>query len=166
MSASKTSWTNLLKQYVQATKRSRELAIKCSLFALEHFMACGDVVYVQEFFDAMHADGNKNYVRGVAFGKWAVHHAPIKFTDGKFTKDQDRAKTMMPEKDKWLEKAKAEPFYDFAPSPEVMYYDASDPVQHAIKAVKKFENENKFKPKDKAASAKVAAVLNALQKVA
>jgi hypothetical protein len=145
------TFAQALKLFSEATANSMKYAQICAMMAIRHFADHGNLVYCQQFMDAM----PKNYIRQVAFQKWLVAHAPVTMEKGKFLKDTSENAAELD-----LEGAEKEHFWDFAPDKEVLSFGPDD-VMDALKAiVKKFENPKRFKAKDDLASAAVVSLKN------
>ena len=120
-----------LATFVKSTKTSMAAALDCSIMAIEHFKAHGDLTYAQRFLDAM----PKNYIRRAAFLKWLVAHAPITMESGKLIKDKSETAIEFN-----IEGAKKQPFWEFAPEVDavlVSFDDAMKKLHAALAFFKK-----------------------------
>ena len=154
MSMSRQDWDKNLKGFKSSTQRSKNLALICSVAALEHFAEHGDVVYLQEMHDAMPA----NYLRRAALLQWAKDHSPLTMgEDGKLAKDKsDKARPFD------IAKAKEKAFWDYMPEREVVFFDESDIIVSLERAIKRFESKN-MKPKSEAAKAELDKAKDAIK---
>jgi hypothetical protein len=142
--------------WVKGVTSNKALGALLAQVAGEHFAAHGDTSYIQDFYGDMRSAG-KNYVRSSAFLAWLVAHFPVKLEQNKFVKDQELA-TKMNWSDKsarnaLIEKAKAKPFYDFAPEAVVENYKADTVIVALEKAIKRFENSKHYQPENEEAKA-------------
>lgn len=128
-----------LKGFVTSTNNSMKFARMCANIAIKHFAEHGDVIYAQNFLDAM----PKNYVRRAAFLKWLASHSPVIMVDGKLAKD--KAETAVAFN---VEAAHAIDFWEFAPDMEVVEFDTTDILKALKGAIKKFENKERYKAHD------------------
>lgn len=136
-----------LKGFVRSTALSMKYAEKCAQLGLEHFAECGDVVYCQAFLDAM----PKNYVRRAAYMKWLFEFSPIIYDEGKLVKDKGKDARELR-----LKEAFAEPFWDFAPDPEIVQVTQQAIINRLKGVLKSYHNEKRFKT-DKASEKLLAA---------
>src|SRR3990167_8408874 len=119
-------FTKTLKVFKSLTGKTMALARQLSEAAIGHFAEHGDLVYAQEFLDAM----PKNYLRRVAFLKWLAAFSPIKMEGEKLLKDK------RPEAVEFnLDGAKKLPFWDFAPDPEQITFSYDDVIVALHKTV-------------------------------
>lgn len=135
-----------LKGYSRTLKSNMKFAEACAILALEHFAQHGDTVYIQRFFDAM----VKNYARRNAFLAWVVAFAPIALVSNKFVKDTSETASKLD-----LDGARKITFWNFSPEVEIKTFSASDIDNRLISLVKSLMNEERQKPLDDAAKAKL-----------
>lgn len=131
-----------LKGFKETQTSNMDYAWKCAQAALIHFHAHGDVIWIQEFHDAM----DKNYSRRVAFIAWLRKYCPIAMEGGKFKKDKgDNAVEFN------MADALSAPFWEQEP-PEVQITNfSSDDLNKAIwNTIKKFQNNERYHATDKA----------------
>ncbi len=129
-----------LKLFKKANAQAQDLARVCSEMALSHFYKHGDLVYCQQFFDAM----VQNWNRRVAYFRWLQAHAPIIQMDGALAKDKSPEAVKM--SDDLLKAALETPFWDFAPEPGIVDFDIADIDQAIRNVIARFHNE-RMKPK-------------------
>lgn len=141
------SFETRLKTFKSSVKTNMSAARDCAEMALVHFQKTGDLVYLQQFFDAM----PKNYLRRTALIEWAVTYSPAMLDGGTWKKDKKGNEFN-------IEQALKVPFWEFKPEPEVMNFSAEDFKNKVLSLVKRFENPEKTHAKDEKAKALVKAV--------
>lgn len=134
------SFDEALKRFRKTNAQAQALALLCSKMAITHFYKHGDLVYCQQFMDAM----VQNWNRRVAYFRWLQAHAPIIQADGVLAKDKSAEAVKM--SDELLNKALETPFWDFAPEPGLKEFDIADIDQAFRNVLSKFKGDN-FKPK-------------------
>lgn len=142
-----------LKGFVTSTTNSMKFARMCANLAISHFAEHGDVIYAQNFVDAM----PKNYIRKAAFLKWLAAFSPVIMIDGKLAKDKADTAVKFD-----VEEAHKVDFWDFAPDMEMVEFDQTDILKALKGALKKFENHEKYKPHDAATVIRLEAAKNLL----
>lgn len=155
------NFDHILNEFIVSRDRTVALAVELSNMALEHFAEHGDTSQLGKLFNAM----NKNQDRRVAFGTWAIAHAPITLdiATGVFKKDSSEERVAhfkdgVGEAVKChLVQAAAKSFYDYAPVKEVMPFTGQDVVTRMRALIKRLENEAKFEATDDNATAMLAA---------
>lgn len=141
MSMSREIWNKNLQGFKSSTTASKNYAKVCSEAALEHFAEHGDVVYLQEFLDAIPT----NYGRKAAFLQWAKDFSPLAMKDGKLVKDKsDKANPFD------LPGAMSEPFWHHSPDTAIgaVFFTEDDVVKSLSRALKRLEAK---KPKTETA---------------
>ena len=139
------SFDQMLEAWAKATTSSRDLAVEISNYAISHFYEHGQTALLQKFLTALETTG-KNYVRKSAYLLWLKAFAPVKMESGKLVKDKD--KEFDPE---LLEKALKQPFFDFAPEKEKVFFEAEGVVVPLTRAIANFDRDNMI-PKNENAS--------------
>lgn len=146
------AFNKALERYKTSAKSILKASHECAALALQHFAEHGDTTPMKTFYDTMGMSAyGKNLVRRAAFAKWCVHFAPVVLTEGKFKKDQTRKDMKIN-----LEEALKVEFWNFAPDMEATTFTAKDILEATRKMVKRYENENRYKPADEAAEKIVA----------
>ncbi len=145
-----------IERFKSHTKNSMKYAELCAVMSLQHFAEHGDTSKCQQFLEAM----PKNYLRRTAYLQWLAAFSPIKMEDGKLLKDHsDNARAFN------VEAAIKKPFWDFAPEKEIVNFTADEFMGAIMGVIKRFENAERMKPADDAASAEVVAIKKAVAKI-
>lgn len=138
-----------LTRFKTATRSSMKYAQLCSEYAIQQFHDHGNLNQAQAFLDAM----PKNYVRRTAFLKWLAAHSPVTMQENKLLKDvSEKAQPFN------LEGALSVCFWDFAPDKEQIVWDFNDVVVALKRTVAKYENAERFAPKNEDAKLKLEGV--------
>lgn len=140
------TFDNALKGFVRTIKANMKFAEACAMLALEHFAEHGDTVYAQRFLDAM----PKNYSRRQAYFSWLTAFSPIIMVGQKLVKDTSEHASRLD-----LDGARAITFWNFAPEAEIKDFSAEDLDNSLVSLVKRFMNEERQRPLDDAAKARL-----------
>lgn len=145
------------KNHLSATKRT---AHHLAVAAAQHFKDHGDTSRLQQLLDCFENEG-KNFVRVAAYKLWMRDTLPI-------TMDADTGKLIKRpgsefDEDKF-EQGMNKPFWNWAPDKEDIIWDENDVLKMLRKGVSTLEND-RHKPKDANATAKLEEVKNFLHKM-
>lgn len=131
-----------LTKFQTNIQKAMKYVREASEIALRHFKEHGDLVYCQRLFDAIPA----NYGRRAAYAKWLMDHAPVRFNQGKFSKDKtDKAIEFN------LDDAMKTAFWEYAPDKEKIGYTSNDVVKAVLSTLNKFSNPDRYDAKDEGA---------------
>lgn len=141
----KISFEKRLERFKKNVALLMEDAQVLSEEALAHFIEHGQIGRLNDLYNAFPSDsrGRANFIRRVAFVKWACDHAPLVFSNGQFTGKDKSESAVEPN----LKKAMEQPFWDYAPTPEAEFFGESDIVTALQRVITRFRGE-RFKPKD------------------
>ena len=157
MSKDKPTFDVALSRFKTATRSSMKYAQICAEYSLRQFADHGNLNQAQAFMDAM----PKNYVRRTAYLKWLAAHSPVTMQQGKLLKDvSDNAQPFN------VEEALKVTFWDFAPDQEQIVWEYDDVVIALNKAIKKFENSEKYAPRTEEDVARFEAIKEKIANIA
>lgn len=132
-----------LQRFMRSTAVSMASARMCAEMAIRHFEAHGDLSLAQRFYDAIANGKANNYVRKAAFVKWLAAHSPVTMAGGIFKKDTKETAVQFN-----VKKACEKSFWEYAPDPEAIVFEATDVVKMISNVVKRLSNDEKAKPLD------------------
>lgn len=130
-----------LKRFKNANKTAMTYARMCAEMGLAHFYKSGDLVYCQQFLDAM----EQNWNRRVAYLRWLVDFAPIVMEDNILKKDKRPEAMKMT--DETLAEAKAVAFWEYLPEVAPTSFGI-DTIDARIRSVLKSFSSDRMKAKD------------------
>lgn len=132
------SFNSALKRWSVVTAESMDLARKLSEFAIRHFEAHHDPIYLQRFFDAMPL----NYARRSAFLTWVRKYTKSEGKTDPKNKDRRIILYKADSKVEWnIEAACKVPYWDDSPDKVVEEWDDAT----VVKFVNRFMNVTKKK---------------------
>lgn len=157
-------WDSMLGRYLGSTKASMVAAIECTLAAISHYAATGDLVYCQSFYDNM----PKDFHRKAAFIKWLTAHAPVKVTKDKATKrdilkKDKESEAFKSHEDSDLLGAAKKPFWEFAPDKEDIYFDYSTALAAILAAANKYVNGKRYHADNEETKLKLTKIVHILE---
>jgi len=145
------SFKELLAEFVKAQDSFNTAGILVSHAVIDQFKADGNLSFAQQFHDAMTSEGMKNH-----FMAWLVAHSPAKKVNGKIVKD--KLKEEQEGETCWrIGQAKVDPWFSFANKAfEIKDFGADDIATALTRVLKRFENHERYQPKDELAKERLA----------
>lgn len=152
-----TSFEKLLLVFKKTQAKSMEACLEAAKIALQHFHDHGNVSLLQRLHDAM----DENFSRRAAFLKWAGENSPLAMENKLFLKDKSANARPFN-----LEKAFAQPFWEYSPAPKITFFTAEGIVEQIENMLNKYQKAaTDTTSNSKPASEKVVSIISRLREV-